>query len=206
MPHMLELGPRSVGVDFEPKTMCGEDVALKLRAWTPLTEVERQQLPRKVYVDRSNGKRMPDVMGKAFSPFLISLKFRRLFEELMPGQCDFFPMRVMSENNILINGKVDHGEYYLLWGVEEIDCISIELTHFSGGYGRAGYENTEAMPGLSLWDDEPCTLLKSSIGDRYFWRGKGEYVQYFFCSDEFRKKMKEKKIVGFSVARKCGIV
>ncbi len=137
---------------------------------------------------------MPDVIGWPNAPFIISTKVKVLMEQYGKNTYEFIPMRVKSKGDVLIDGKLEHPGFHLLLNMPEIDALNIEETDFNGGHGLEGYESKY----FSLDYFFGKVVLQPKFFEGYhFWRGKGRYLTYYFCSDEFYAAVKKQNIEGW---------
>lgn len=182
----LNAGTLDQLLNFEPPI---DEVTVSRLSNDRLSEDDVLQLPKNptlVLYQPFQCEVIPAVFGRMVGRKFVTPKMRDYLEQLEPGVHRFFPIQVRSE--IMISGKKDHGEHYLLLPPPLIDCLVIETTQFAKGYGIEGWKqgkNENGGGGLSGRPNSPCTLQKSLVEGHHLWRTKvGDRFEYT-CSDEF---------------------
>jgi hypothetical protein len=145
---------------------------------------------------------VPEIIGWSIGPFIVCPQIRDWLEELEPDRHQYIPITVRS--NELIQGKNDHGTYYVIVHPPAIQALIIEGTEFWGGLqGREGYVKSEGN--LSANPDTPCFIDRNTAHGHHFWRlpnGKG---WQHMCSTELWRRISERKFRGLVIEKKCSL-
>ena len=124
---------------------------------------------------------------------MVSDRFKACVEELDPGRHGFFPITVVDRQ-----GAVKPGPFFLFNVVGYIDSI-IEAESNLRPSGRGSIPAWYYEKRNGPWK---CALDKSVIGDRACWT-EFRYTGRWFVSDRLVALMKQRGLLGFSLANFC---
>lgn len=204
MPYIVEAhlsGTRTVLNEYYPEI--SPQLGARITGPYNLSEEERKNFPDTLLVSKPTRGGVPDILGMSTGPFWVSQRVRDVLEKLEPGVHEFIPLKLKSMDDVPIQGKTDHGTYYLIFHPPQLDCVVIEETDFMKGRGYAGYKKEYAD--IDSRSGMQCTLDSSVIAGHHFWRGVEPFEYVYFCSDEFQKWIKTEKIEGLRARRKCDV-
>jgi hypothetical protein len=123
----------------------------------------------------------------------VSAELRDKIEELEPGVHLFVPLQLVGAKK----DRKDYGTYYLLLLTQALDAVLMDGTRFRVGYGLEAAEQCK----YALYDDGPCVLDGTVIGDRHLWRGAGPGDRWsdYFCSDALADFIRERQMRGWDL-------
>jgi len=191
MPYLIRdtsISKDIVGNKFEPKMPMDEKRPVTLGH--ELTQEQKDQIPRLLLVDKPKTAELPDVLGWALGPWIVSPRLRSKIESLETGVHEFIPIEVKQSDE-----SRQFGVYYLILFTQALDAVVFEETHFATGLGL------EAAKASNYFIDRrgPCTLYAKAISGRHLWRGTGKMQLSYFCSSELGDFIIREKIRGWDL-------
>jgi hypothetical protein len=186
MPYLLSgssSDSRSVHKEFDPEITPDHWRQLAGAPRFPLTPEGRAGIPKRLRILRgpSHGP-MPHILGWSTGPWIVSPRVRDLIEELEPGVQQFSPLELARKS-----GK-EVGTYFLLLPPVRLDAVVPEKSDLSDG--------RPIFMGRLVLDAD-------MIRGHHLWRGEGPLVFKYFCSDELRDRLKNEKLDGWDLRRRC---
>jgi hypothetical protein len=199
----------SVSKDYEPNIkdynkygVESAQLAARIGGTGPLTAEERESIPKLLIVGRTGSGKVPDILGWMLGPFFVSRLVREIIEELEPGIHVFHPITVKAKDGKPIAGSSEL-TYFTILQPPPLECVDIDRTSWGdGGVGMSAFQNYKR---LSIGDDKVVTLRRSVIEGRHFWRGAEPFDNYFFCSDELKKRLQKEKVRGWQFEKGCRV-
>lgn len=205
MPYIIKTylpDSRAVSKDYYPKI--SDEFDARIVGPYEFSDEERQNFPHSLLVGKPSRGGVPDILGMSGGPFWMSQKVRDILEELEPGVLEFIPLQLKSKDDVPIQGKTEHGTYYLIFHPPMLDCLVVEETDFMDGRGYEGYGVKYASIKTTSTEAQ-CTLNAAVIAGHHFWRAAKPLHYTYFCSDEFYKRIKQEKIEGLDFCHKCDV-
>lgn len=188
MPYVIRIGgsdSRSMDKVFDPDIPM--DFKRILTGVYPMTPEARAAIPKTLLVGKPRKGGVSAVLGWSMGPFIVSQRVHDILEELEPGVQDFVPVEVKSLGGVPIGGKTEHGTYYLLLPLPQVDAIVAEETDFSGKL-------------IDIFGK--CTVDLAAVGSHHLWRAPDPYGFIFFCSDQLHDRLEAEGLDGWSF-QKC---
>lgn len=210
MPYMLIANVSdgsSTSQKFEPEIE--GSILARIGLHRELSKDQLSRIPAVLRVGKkSSWKKLPEVFGWINGPYIICPALKEEINRIEPNTHNFAAIELHADKPFI--GKVNHGHYYIILSPPRVDCIDIDHTAFSGGYGREGYRNSVSKItggiNFSSTRTDPCALIGRTIRGRHLWQLPEGWHGGLICSDELWSFYRSHKMKGWDIRKTCRVI